>query len=328
MRGPRLLFLLGGCGLLLLLVARVGAAEILDRLRGMGWAVLGVLLPYLVVYALDTLGWRVTLPRRMPVSLARLFCLRVAGEALNALTPTGYLGGEPVKAWLLKGAGVPWREGVASVVVAKTTMLLAQAAFVALGVLLALVRGAVSLRAGGSALAAVAGIALLLALFAVGQRHGLFGWALGCLRRLRLLPVLVPADAAGGVDEVLRGFYAERSGRFFLSAVLHFLGWVVGTVEVLLILGLLRVPVDVSTALAMEALVSVAKAAGFFVPGGLGVQEGGIVVIFLAFHLAAPAAITYGLVRRAREALWAGLGVLILVQAGPGTWRSTRGRLA
>ena len=54
--------------------------------------------------SLDALGWRCTLP---PAAAARvpllgLFLTRMAGEAVNSVTPTAAVGGEPVKAYLLR----------------------------------------------------------------------------------------------------------------------------------------------------------------------------------------------------------------------------------
>jgi hypothetical protein len=57
----------------------------------------------------------------------------MAGEAVNSVTPTATLGGEPVKAHLLRAYGVPLSDGLASIVVAKTALTIAQSMFTALG---------------------------------------------------------------------------------------------------------------------------------------------------------------------------------------------------
>jgi uncharacterized membrane protein YbhN (UPF0104 family) len=76
---------------------------------------------------------------------------------------------------------------------------------------------------------------------------------------------------------------------------------------------LLNVPVDFPTAFSIEALSGVAKLAALFVPGSLGVQEGGQVLIFVAFGLGAPLAMTFSLLRRGRELLWVGFGLIVLL---------------
>src|SRR5260370_17619756 len=66
----------------------------------------------------------------------RLFGARLAGEALNLVTAVGSVGGEAVKAWLIR-RDVAYAESVPSVVIAKTTMTIAQALFLLVGVALA-----------------------------------------------------------------------------------------------------------------------------------------------------------------------------------------------
>ena len=55
---------------------------------------------------------------------------------VNMTTPTAYVGGEPLKAYLLKKHHVPMVEGLASVVIAKTTMTIAEVLFILLGIAL------------------------------------------------------------------------------------------------------------------------------------------------------------------------------------------------
>ena len=55
-----------------------------------------------------------------------LWCIRQIGEAYNTITPLGTLGGEPIKAQLLKERhGLSLKQGMASQVIARTTFLIA-----------------------------------------------------------------------------------------------------------------------------------------------------------------------------------------------------------
>src|ERR687895_531931 len=89
------------------------------------------------MYAVEAYGWRLTLgshARRL--SFGRLFAIRTAGEVVNMTTPTAYVGGEALKAYLLKRHGVPIVDAMASVVTAKTTMTLAEVVFILMGIVL------------------------------------------------------------------------------------------------------------------------------------------------------------------------------------------------
>ena len=99
------------------------------------------------MYVLDAYGWRLTLgPYANAVAFWKLLAVRTAGEVVNMTTPTAYVGGEPLKAYLLKRYGVPMVDGLASVVIAKTTMTIAQIIFILIG----LASGFWLLGAGGS----------------------------------------------------------------------------------------------------------------------------------------------------------------------------------
>ena len=104
----------------------------------------------------------------------------------------------------------------------------------------------------------------------------------------------------------------------FDDAPLRMAAWVVGAGEVWLALWLLGEPVPVLDAVAFEAIGQTARALGFAVPAGLGVQEGGYVLAGRALGISGEAALTVSLVRRGRELL---LGVPGLV-----AWQVAEGR--
>ncbi|TKB79721.1 MAG: hypothetical protein E8D45_03440, partial [Nitrospira sp.] len=182
-----------GLGLLTLvgLVWHVGPGRIVETIGTLGPLTLAViLLPSLLMYVLEAYGWRVTLIRHArAVSFGKLLAIRTAGEVVNMTTPTAYMGGEPLKAFLLSRYQVPMVDGLASVVIAKTIMSLAEVLFILLGLGLGLwlLGGAGS--ASQTLAAAVIGVGLLLCgilAFVFVQRRGFFTWILSILRRVGL----------------------------------------------------------------------------------------------------------------------------------------------
>lgn len=302
-----------GAALLAYLVHRVGVEPLLAQLSALSWYSPLLLIPYGLVAVLDTLGWRYTFGRRLP-AFATLFPVRMAGEAVNLTTPTASLGGEPVKAYLLTRARVSLEEGLASVVIAKTTLVLAQGLFLFLGLGLALgLLGATSplLRAMG-VLFVLGGLGVGGLLFA--QQRGFFGGGGRLLRWVGLIRGV--QGRLHRLDSEIAAFYKSRRGRFGLSVLFYLLGWLAGSLEVYLALWLLGVPVDLATAVAIEAFASAIRAAGFLIPGALGVQEGGNVAICLAFGLTAGVGLAFSVVRRLRELAWAAAGFGVLVSWG------------
>lgn len=136
MRTVKLVLLILGIGAIAFSIHRIGWAPVLAALEQLAWwQLVLVCLPYAVITAVDTLGWRFAFPRDA-APFRRLFGARLAGEALNLVTAVGSVGGEVAKAWLIR-RDVAYAESVPSVVIAKTTLTIAQALFLLIGVALA-----------------------------------------------------------------------------------------------------------------------------------------------------------------------------------------------
>lgn len=124
MRSLRAALFVGGIAILALLVAWLGAGALMSALtRLTWWQLVLVCLPFGLIMAVDTLGWRYAFAATPP-SYLRLLAARMAGEAVNIVTALGSVGGEAVKVWLLRPA-ISYEESVPSVVIAKTTSTLA-----------------------------------------------------------------------------------------------------------------------------------------------------------------------------------------------------------
>jgi len=320
MRGLKGALLLLGLTLLGLILWRVGPDAVVAALRPIGWGIPVLILAYLPVWVLDTLGWKFAFPAEAPrVPLLRLLRIRLSGEAFNVLMPTLDLGGEAVKTLLLKREGVPTVQALASVVVAKTSLAVAEVFF-----LLAGLGVAVRIFALPGSLQRGMGVALLLGgtglgIFILLQRRGLFGSLARLSRRLGLARRFwrEQAPAVAGLDEALRAYYAHP-GRGALSVGFHLLGWLAGVAEVALILWFLDLPVTAASALALEAGHQLARAAAFFIPAKLGAQEGGSLILFSALGFPAALGVAVSLLRRVRELTWVSLGLLLLLAGGGG----------
>ena len=309
MRILKTMLFVAGAVLLAVLVHRVGAEPILQTLARLTWWQFALIcLPYAAIMAVDTLGWRFAFARdRAP--FRRLYAARVVGEALNIVTALGAVGGEAAKAWLVRDE-VAYEESVPSVVIAKTTITIAQALFLVLGIALAwaaldvssdIVRGMFWL--------------LVVEVAAVG---GFFGAQLSGLvarggRLLTRLRVLGDAGAAQQIDRALRTYYRREWRRFALSVAFHLMGWLLGAVEAIVMLWALGIDTSMVTATVVEALGSGVRFATFLVPASLGVFEGANAAAFGALGFGAGAGLAFSFVRRARQAVWVGVGLLFLL---------------
>jgi uncharacterized protein (TIRG00374 family) len=297
---------------LLALVSYVGADPLVSVLARISWWEFAVIcLVHGLSVASETLGWRVTIRGERP-SFRTLLAAGCAGEAVNILTAVGSVGGEATKAWLLRHQ-VPYGTSVPSLIVSKTALVLAQALLLASAVLVAWTTGI-----GGPVV--LTGLSLLLVVealaiggFVVVQNVGVVGWAGRFLTRAGAQP-----HDARRLDDALRGFYRYERRAFLLAVGVQFVGWLFGALEGLLILRSLDLPVSVAAAAVVEAVGSGVRFVTFFVPASLGALEGGNAAAFAAFGWAGSAGLAFTLVRRARQAVWIGLGLAILLAMSTG----------
>ncbi len=304
------LFVLGG------LIWHIGPSQIARTAEHIGLVPFGIILtPLLVVYCLDTYGWWLTLgPWARRVGFVRLFMVRMSGEAINVTTPTAMLGGEPLKAYLLTRYDVPMVEGLASVVVTKTIMVLAQILFMLLGI------GLLWWVVGGgvySVLAAWVSLGLLgfaVFLFVVIQRYGI-GMGLLTLAetfRIRSRWLVARRPQLLELDRTVRHFYRRRRRAFAQSLGVHFVAWLTESFEVYAILYFLGAETGWLVSLSLAAIAVLIKGATSFIPGGLGAQEGGYLFLLMALGYGELTGITFAVVRRIREIIWVLVGLVFL----------------
>jgi hypothetical protein len=239
---------------------------------------------------------------------------------LNLVTAFGSVGGEAVKAWLIR-RDVAYEESVPSVVIAKTTLTIAQAVFLLIGVALAWAMLTTDSRVLGAMLWLLVVEVVAAAGFVGVQMAGIVGRA---GRLLEWFGVLKRDDSARRLDADLRDYYRRDWRRLSLSTGFHLAGWLLGAVEVYLTLVFLGIPVDLVTATVIEALGAGVRFATFLVPASLGAFESANAAAFEAIGLGAGAGLAFSFVRRARQLAWSCIGLLVLVSMG---WLAKRAEL-
>ena len=294
--------LTAGIVLFVAVIVWQGLDDVTAALRRAGWGIVVVALLHLPQVWADAMGWRRLVPSGPHLPRRTMIWGRWIGESINDLLPVLQMGGNVVKAWLLADRGVRAGLAGASVVVDVTLVVFTQILFTLFGVSLLLP----SLRSGRALLVVLVGagiMAVLLAGFYAVQRRGFFSLLARLSQRLLAGREWASfADGASTMDaEVLR-LYGDRRA-LLASGSWHMLAWFVGIAEVWFALYILGHPVDVWTALLFESLGQAIRTGAFAVPGALGVQEGGYVLVGSALGIEPGVALGLSLVRRVRELL-------------------------
>ena len=305
--------LLGGVVLFAVLVRQLGPANVWDNLRLIGWGFLLVLGQEFVSFNLNSLGWSFAFPRqRRRPRFQHLLAARLAGEAINNLTPTATMGGEVVRGRMIADQ-CDQQTAWASVAVAKLSQTFAQMTFVFLG-LVFVVRDVPlpdGFRRGLFIGLAILTTGLLAGIFF--QRRGLFGAGARIAARLGIHVPQALHEKLAHLDAEIAQIYAAPTA-FAGSVAGFFGGWCMGAVEVFIVMTCLGLAPTWSLALTIEVLSVAIDALLFFVPAKAGVQEGGKALIFSLLGLDPAKGLVLGIVRRLRELAWSLVGLIVLAR--------------
>ena len=282
------------------LLASAGWSEIWTLLINAGWGIAAVIAFHAIQVLFSALAWQaIAGPLAPQPSLSAFMALRWIREGVNNLLPVAQIGGEVVAARLLRRRGVNLAAAVAGSVGDLTMEMLTQIAFTLLGIALLVLlvgnSGVVATLASGLALA-IAGAAG----FVASQWFGLAGLIERGIMRLSNSFGWAPLGEIAGLDAAIRAIY-RRPRRVALAGLHHSLSWLLGGIEVCLALHFLGVDTGLGEGLVIEALGQALKAAGFAIPGAIGVAEGGYVVVCHLFGISPEIAIALGLIKRLRE---------------------------
>jgi uncharacterized membrane protein YbhN (UPF0104 family) len=316
----KILLLLVGLTALGWFVAQVNFHEIGRTIAQLGWRAPLLLLPYLAVSIADCAGWWFSFPDVPPISFLRLLRIRWAGEAVNQVVPSAYLGGEAAKIYLLSRHQVPVRVSAPVAMLSKTVQTCAQLVFVALASLAYLSLGTTPLAFQRAMLVVfVLGSAIVLLMFWV-QRRGMFRLFFNVLARCRLRLAVFERrrEALLELDAWIGRCFSVSRRRLFAAFTGYLIGWLLDAAEIWFAAWLVQAPLTWAQAVAIEGFVGVVRFLGLAVPGAIGVQESGLLLLCRMAAVPESFAVLYAVLRRAREAAFVLLGWQWLLLEGAG----------
>lgn len=290
----------GGLAFFIALLVREGAADVFAVFAAAGWGVAAATAFHIVPLALDAAGWRTLFPPGRRPPLRDLFWMRWIGESVNNLVPAAQVGGDVVRTRL---AGIfnrlPMPVAAAGVIVNITLNVFAQIVFTLGGftLLIAMTRQAAlekpAFAGGALSIAAIGG-------FYAVQRLGGIRWIAGMISRMAGSEWQSLAQDAESLDREVKSVYSRGRdlSKCFAWALVS---WVAGSGEIWIALHALGSAAGFAQALIFESVSQGFRTAMFFIPGALGVQEGGYVFVAHLLGIPGDMGMALAMIRRVRE---------------------------
>lgn len=317
-------FLLG-IALLVYVINRVGVQPIFDALFRIGFGFFFVLAISGLRHFFRTISMRAAVPKEhRRISFTQAFAARLGGEAISFLTFTGPLLGEATKVALLRKR-IPLTYGVPALVVDNLIYNLSVVFFVLTGacVMLFTYQLPPAVHYVLIGIAMVAALGILAAGLAAKRRIMLLTWLIDRMAQLRLSPkvILKKRHHIHHLESKVYDFYKHHPATFFGMIACNLLAHLSSVVEVYVTLRMLGFTPQVSQAYIIESLTKVINFAFAFVPGTIGVYEGGTEVILQALGFAQATGVALALVRKAGIVFWTTVGLLVLTwRTAPNAW--------
>jgi putative membrane protein len=300
-----------GAALLTVLILREGAARVAAALAAASWAVPVVVAINIPRMFSDGAAWLALVPRPDRPRFLTAVWIRWVGGSVNDLLPSARLGGDILTARLatIRGGLPPTLAAGVAIVNMTVSVMMRILVTIAALLLIAGVTGLANLYVPTF----VAGLIALIGIIAfyLVQRFGFFRLVSGVISRVKILAKWSTVIQSGaGFDDTVRRLYS-RLPALLVCALLWIASWLVGCLETWVALFALGVHTSFIVALIVETAGQSIRSVFFIVPAGLGIFEGGMVMICSLLGISGDVALALSLIRRAREALFSGPGLII-----------------
>ncbi len=299
--------LFGAAILVWLLMGRdIGEVLTLFSLVGINILWLGVY--RIIPIALDAAGWKRLFSAGLCPRSTDLFLARWIAESVNTLFPVAQIGGHILRARIIGRKYGSGNEAGATVMVDFTIGLTTQIFFTLTGLVLLLLQ--TNRYQGTSSIGIGIGVAIIvIGAFFFSQKAGLFGFLAARTSILYRKKAAAITASARTMDKTINEIYGRKK-KLLGCMLLRFIAWLAKSGENWLFFFFAGAPITIREAVILESLCTAFRSAAFFIPGGLGVQDGSLLMIGSLLGLGTDAMMALALGKRFRE-LMVGLPGLV-----------------
>jgi glycosyltransferase 2 family protein len=279
-----------------------GAVFSLMRTAGAGLLLAGLVhvLPMLA----NAKDWQTLIFGENRPALSGMLHLVWIRESINSMLPVARIGGEIVSFRLMRRRGMGAPMATASLVVDMQLTLISQMMFALLGLGFLLTHAASgALHLAGDIAWGVVALTPVLVLFALVQHASPFERLTRMLNRITSGHFTALVGESAQIDQTIKLIWRRR------GVVLRYLFFwqtlqnLATSLEILLALYFMGTRVSLIEAFVFESLIQAISSTAFFIPAGLGVQEGGFVLIGGVLGLDSATCLALAGARRIRDLL-------------------------
>jgi len=309
---------------------KIDNEKLLSHLYSLGLPVLIIFIPYFIITLIETLGWNNSFEKNKSyIPLWKLFLLRLSTETLQTSLPGGAAYAELVRPYLLKKhLKIEYPESVSADIITKVNIMVAQVIFLFLAIIIVIIdynKNIISIMFLPESFfyAFIAVFILLIFLFSyLLYRKNLLLHVINLLEKINLKmfrklsgKIRQPSIE---INNILSLFYREHKTRLFLTTALFFAAWIMMAFESLIILKVMGVDANLFQMIILESLISVIRMLFFFLPGAVGPQDAGIIMLFSLAGLPNPMlnSLLFVILKRFKELFWITTGYVLLVLYG------------
>lgn len=310
-------FLLG-LGLLAFLIYNVGYESILNSISKVGWG-------FVFVFALNIARhlaraasmYFAVEPEHRNFKFRSALAARFGGEAVTFFTFTGPFLGDATKAILLR-RNLPLTYGASAVIIDNILYYLTVIVMVLAGIALLVATYGTGGEAVGRVL--IGTVIVSLAIFsgfvlAIKNRVTPISSAISSLNNRGLVPAFFvkKRDDIRRVERIVFDFYHDRKRDFYTLFLVSIGVHAISVAEVYIILQMLGIEANAAAAFIIESLTKIINAVFGFIPGTVGVYEGGNGLILRILGYTTAVGVALALVRRGAILLSTLIGVGVLL---------------
>ncbi|MEH6308153.1 lysylphosphatidylglycerol synthase transmembrane domain-containing protein [Olivibacter sp. CPCC 100613] len=291
-------------------IAHTDLTQVAQSITQIGWNFCWILLLTCCAYLLGTIAWAYCLGNQSKqISIYHLFWIRLIGETVSLFNPSSIIGGDFLKAELLKPYMIERKSAIRSVVVSRCLMISSQLILSVLALIILFMRD--KSTSFDHPISSFFGY-LIIIFSILGLIIFLF---VRLIKSLRYKFTSFFSNRFHQFQSKLtttlsetKQYYHQEKKALVLSFLFFSLHWFVGSLEFLLILYALDIHIDMIESLAMDMGVIFFKSAGALIPGQIGIEEYGNQFMLKFIGITGSIWLSVSVVRRVRQLIWLFLG--------------------